>query len=471
VTAPSPEVIVLGAGPAGAAAARLLALWGHRVRMVSRPHQLTLSLAESVPPSTRKLFDTLGVRDAIDRASFVRSNGNTVWWGSGRCRSESFAGGRQGWQITADRLEYLLRAAASEAGVEIEERRASPDDGDEARFTLDCTGRSGILARARRLRRFESSLKTVALVGLWQPGALFDVPDATHTLIESYADGWAWSVPDAAGRRFVAVMVDPRTSALHRGDDSREVYLAEIRKTKRFRTLLTGAALIAGPAGWDASMYSSEHYVDGSVLLVGDAGSFIDPLSSAGVKKALASGWLAAVAVHTALVRPSMQHHAFAFFDAREADVYASFRAETLRQLSSAAQGHANPFWTDRADADAPATAVAADGDTGIAAAFERFRQAETLSVRGSDRVTIQSRPAVSGCEIVLEDRLVPDDGSAAIRYAYDVDLIALIELAPSFEQVPDLLAAYERRAGPVALPDFLAALALALARGWLRWR
>ena len=34
-------------------------------------------------------------------------------------------------------------------------------------------------------------------------------------------------------------------------------------------------------------------------LLAGDAGSFIDPLSSAGVKKALASAWLAAVAVST----------------------------------------------------------------------------------------------------------------------------------------------------------------------------
>ena len=44
-------------------------------------------------------------------------------------------------------------------------------------------------------------------------------------------------------------------------------------------------------------MYDATRFVDGDVLLVGDAGSFLDPLSSAGVKKALASGWLAAVAV------------------------------------------------------------------------------------------------------------------------------------------------------------------------------
>jgi flavin-dependent dehydrogenase len=470
VTVPSPEVVVLGAGPAGAAAARLLALWGHRVKVIAKPHQPGLSLAESVPPSTRKLFDALGVREAIDRAGFVRSTGNTVWWGSGESRSESFADGRLGWQITADRLEPLLRDAAMEAGVDFEERRADSDDGQGVPFTLDCTGRSGVLARARRLRRLEPDLKTVALVGLWQPDRPFDVPDATHTLIESYADGWAWSVPDHAGLRFVAVMVDPRTSALHRGEDSRAVYLAEIRKTPRFRTLLANAALVAGPSGWDASMYWSERYVDDSALLVGDAGSFIDPLSSAGVKKALASGWLAAVAVHTSLVRPAMQRHALAFFDARETEVYAAFRAQTVRHLSDAAAGHTNPFWNDRADSDAMTDGAAPHPGADVAAAFERIRQSETLNVRRSDRVRIEPRPAVHGIEIVLEDRLLPEDGSAPIRYAYDVDLIALIELAPSHTQVSDLFAAYQRRAAPVALPDFLAALSLAVARGWLIW-
>jgi flavin-dependent dehydrogenase len=465
----SPEVIVLGAGPAGAAAARLLALWGHCVRVIAKPHQPGPALAESVPPSTNKLFDALGVRELVDAAGFVRSRGNTVWWGAAECRSESFADGRLGWQITSDRFEALLRTAAANAGVEFEERRAHPDDGAESFFTLDCTGRSGVVARARRLRRLEPDLKTVALVGHWQSSAPFEVPDATHTLIESYADGWAWSVPDAAGGRFVAVMVDPRTSALHRGDDSRAVYLAEIGKTARFRALLAEATLVAGPSGWDASMYSSERYVDDSMLLVGDAGSFIDPLSSAGVKKALASAWLAAIAVHTALVRPAMRPHALEFFNAREAEVYAAFRAETVRHLSGAAVGHQNAFWSDRTDVDAMSARTANEG-ANVAIAFERIRVEAALNVRRNDEVRIEPRPAVSGCEIVLEDCLV-SDGQAPVRYAYNVDLIALIELAPSHSEVPDLYDAYQRRAGPVALPDFLAALALALARDWLRWQ
>jgi flavin-dependent dehydrogenase len=461
-------VVVLGAGPAGAAAARLLALWGHAVRLIARPATPGLALAESLPPSIGKLFDLLGVRDAIDREPFVRSSGNTVWWGTDECRTERFADGRLGWQITADRLEAVLRTAALDAGVTVVERRATMEDADSAPFALDCTGRSGLVARARHLRRLEPGHRTVALVGLWRARGSFDVPDATHTLIESYADGWTWSVPDADGRRFVAVMVDPRTSALQRGEESRDVYLAEIRKTDRFRALVDDAELVAGPAGWDASMYSSARYVDGGTLLVGDAGSFIDPLSSAGVKKALASGWLAAVAVHTALVRPAMGATALAFFDAREAEVYGAFRAMTVSHLAKAAAGHANPFWIDRADGEAGVeSAAAAD----VKAAYERLRTADTLQVRQGDDLRVEERPAVSGCEIVLEDRLVADRDVAGVRYAYDVDLLALLELAPQYTQVPDLFTAYQRRAGPVALPDFLAALSTLVARGALRWR
>src|ERR687896_529919 len=145
-----------------------------------------------------------------------------------------------------------------------------------------------------------------------------------------------WSVPAAGGVRYVAAMVDPRATERAAGG-ARAVYLAEIAKTNRFAALLHDAHLEDGPAGWDASMYSSQHYADERVLLAGDAGSFIDPLSSAGVKKALASGWLAAVATHTALVRPAMRHVAFEFFDAREREIYEHFLALTRRFLTDAA--------------------------------------------------------------------------------------------------------------------------------------
>jgi flavin-dependent dehydrogenase len=451
---------VLGGGPAGASAARLLALWGHAVRLVTRP-QAEGRLAVSLPPSCAKLFEAIGVGDAIDRAGFVRSTGNTVWWGSRDPRVEPFAGGARGWQVETHRLEAVMLEQAASAGVSIERRVIA--DPEPVAFTIDGTGRTGALARARGFRRYHDGPRTVALVGSWRCEPRWPVPDDTHTVVESYETGWAWSVPLADGTRHIAVMVDPQRSDLARGSSSRVVYLAEIAKTAAFRTLTSSAALVDGPWGWDASTYRADRYAGDNWLLAGDAGSFIDPLSSAGVKKALASGWLAAVTVNTCLVKPAMRQHALDFFSAREIEIEAAHHRAGRRFLAEAAPSHDHPFWSERADA-----IDREDDDGDVRAAFEQLRRAPTLQARPGPALQVEPRPAVSGREIVLEPHIVSPERPSGVRYVRGVDLLVLLELAPSYGQVPDLFDAYVRRSSPVALPDFLYALATAVARGWL---
>src|SRR5262249_36496229 len=63
------DAVVIGGGPAGSAAAHLLASWSWSVLLVhqrpSRP-----SLAESLPGSTRKLLALVGDLVAVDGAGF-----------------------------------------------------------------------------------------------------------------------------------------------------------------------------------------------------------------------------------------------------------------------------------------------------------------------------------------------------------------------------------------------------------------
>lgn len=469
-----PEVLVAGGGPAGACAARLLALWGHSVRLVTPavagPSSREAELAESLPPSCRKLFEVLGIADEIDRAGFIRSTGNTVWWGDQATRVEPFNGDERGWQITRARLSAVLLDTARSAGVQIEDGRLSATDLNNAveSVALDCSGRSGIAARARGWRVYEADLRTVALVGVWRAAGGWSLPDPTHTLIESYAHGWMWSVPIDAERRSVAAMVDPRVSELAPAG-AKDIYLAEIAKTRRLAAHVASATLEAGPSGWDASMYSPQSYADDRVLLVGDAGSFIDPLSSAGVKKALASGWLAAVAAHTALVRPAMRATAFAFFEAREREIYEHFRALTRRFLAEAAAGHTHPFWSDRIgwiDSDPPLERTSER----VVQAFQRIRATPVLALRRGDAVRIEQRPAVNGREIVMEPWIVTP-GKHPVRYVHEVDVVGLVDLAPQFADAGELFSVYVRRFAPVAPPDFLTALATAVANGWLVWQ
>ena len=126
-----PDVRVLGGGPAGATASLLLSSWGHSVQLVTRDagdHRLAVSL----PPSCAKLFDAIGVNEAIERAGFIRSTGNTVWWGGADARVEPFADGARGWQLEVERLSQVLLDRAMANGIQVESGVGSSDPLDPA---------------------------------------------------------------------------------------------------------------------------------------------------------------------------------------------------------------------------------------------------------------------------------------------------------------------------------------------------
>ena len=403
--------------------------------------------------------------DAIDRAGFIRSTGNTVWWG-GDARVEPFAQGARGWQVDLAVFEDVLLGEAVRAGVTVERAFVRSDEPRRTQaghiFTLDCSGRTGLIARSRNLRRYDGGPKTIALAAEWR-STNWRAPDNTHTIVESYGDGWMWSVPTSSEVRHVSAMIDPQRSDLARGGPGRDVYLSEIAKTHAFKDLLANAQLVSRPTGWDASTYGAHEYAAGGWLLVGDAASFIDPLSSAGVKKALASAWLAAVAVHTALKTPSMREPALQFYAAREREIERHYAAESRAFLASAARGHDRPFWSERADAPGEE-----DRDSALVRqVFDQLKRSDSSRVAAAPGVRVEPRPVVSGIEIVLAPHVVPTDGHP-VRYLYGIDMITLLELALSSSQVPDLFEAYARRSPPVSLHDFLLALSTAVARGWL---
>jgi flavin-dependent dehydrogenase len=460
------DVLVIGGGPAGASAALLLAQWGHTVRLISRTGAGN-TLAVSIPPSAVKLFDALGVSRAVDRGGFIRSTGNTVWWGSDEPRVEPFAADARGWQVELQRFSQVLLDHARANHVTVSHETIAPESliDPGRRIVLDCTGRSGVIAKLKGVRQYDEGPRTIALIGEWATRDAWAVPDDTHTVIESYSDGWMWSVPIARGVRHVSAMVDPQRSDLARDGSPRDVYLAEIAKTRQFKRLLADASLGGGPWGHDASTYRASAYAGAGWLLVGDAGSFIDPLSSAGVKKALASAWLAAVVANTCINSPSLQSDALSFFSARERDVERLHAEASHRFLTEAAREHRQPFWADRFMEPAPDAAADAGA---VRAAFERLKQAPALTVQIGGRIAIAPRPYVHGHQILRGPHVVTGDADPGVRYLYNVDMPVLLELAPGARQVPDLFETYVGRCGQVEFPDFLLAVSTAVARGWL---
>ena len=485
------DVTVIGGGPAGSTAARLLAEWGHSVTLIAKQDGRP-NLAESLPPSVVKLLEHVGALDAVNAGGFYRTTGNTVWWGDPEGRSENFLGGAEGYQIESARLEDLLLELARHAGVrlirgvvrevtfgedsaEVAYETQGEQDLERCTWVLDCSGRAGVIAK-QGLRQPVAGRRTLALVRVWTSAKSWDLPDPSHTLVESYQDGWAWSIPVSPTERHTTVMVDPTLTDLTRGADISRMYDAELAKAPRIHQVGLGGSPVGEPFACNASQYTASEVTGDGFLLVGDAVSGIDPLSSFGVKKALVSGWMAAVVTNTCLRNEAMRRPALELYDRREREAYSSLLALAERFYRDAADTHDHPYWLVRGEASAaeavdaisPVDVQHLKSQPEVVAAFEALKAAPGIELRASAAMSFASGPAVQGREVVLEEQIVSPWTPHGIRYLRDVDLPALARMAQDFGQVPELYDAYNSRHAPVVLPDFLGALAVLLGKGIL---
>lgn len=489
------DVAVIGGGPAGAAAAGLLSAWGYSVMVFARSGSPSSRLAESLPPSTRQILERIGASSAVEGAGFMRSRGHTVWWGGSRLRVEEFPEGNRGYQVLRTDLDRVLLDLAEANGAQIRMDTTvlgAERDGDvvrlrykrgeepaaiTARWVLDCSGRSGVIAR-RGFRHVPEGPRTLALVGIWRSEDGWDVPDTTHTLVESYEDGWAWSVPVDDHVRYFTLMVDPLLTALEGGKEIGPIYHSEMAKTERFAALLEGETIQSKPWACNASVYSAHRFSDEHTLLVGDAASFLDPVSSFGVKKALTSGWRAAVVAHTCLKRPEMESVSLDFYEGRERRMYDSYGQQSAEVFGIAGGEHRHAFWTKRAATDDRHDEPDEDGelnierlkrDPGVLEAFDRLRRIPSIDLRPGPALAVIARPTIIEDEVVMEERLSTPSIPGGVRYLRGIDLKRVLAIAPDHGQVPELFEAYCQTGDPVILPDFLGALSVMMSHGILK--
>lgn len=493
------EVVVLGGGPAGCAAATILARRSHEVALVTPDRPPAPRLAVSVPPSARRTLEEVGFLDAIDAAPFAANLGNTVRWAEDEARAERFDE-PTGFHACREDLERVLQEPSVNSGVHWRGgfSARSATRGEDGRWTVDCdredgtrisvtasllvdaTGRRGLLGRDG-LRITDRTTTTIAVGRTFAREAGWGDDDGC-TLVESHADGWGWSLPIDDTRRCVTVMFDQRSADIA-GLDAASILQSELAKTEALAASLQDATAIGEAWACPASLYSAARYTGEGFLLAGDAGAFIDPLSSFGVKKALSSGWLAGIVVHTCLVDPEMADEAISFFEAREDAVYRRYREISAPFFERAAAAYGTDFWTTRAESageggrtGARPHDVTSDPDALFAevpeeevrAAFESIRTRERLSAVRPASVREIERPAIEGYRIRRQRHLASDRLPQGLRYVRGVDLLRLVEVAPAHAQVPEGWSAYNGVASPVTLPDYLTALSTAFAAGFL---
>src|SRR5262245_24814163 len=115
------DVVVLGGGPAGAAAAIALARAGRSVTVVEKSRYQEPRIGETLPPSARIPLAELGVWEAFLSAGHAPAPGVASSWGEDALHDTHFiftAHGR-GWHLDRRRFDAMLAHAACEAGARV----------------------------------------------------------------------------------------------------------------------------------------------------------------------------------------------------------------------------------------------------------------------------------------------------------------------------------------------------------------
>jgi flavin-dependent dehydrogenase len=358
-------VAVIGGGPAGAVAARVLARAGVGVLVVdARPPQ-GFRVGESLVPAARTILQELGLWVRFRSSGHVPCYGNVAAWGSPEIVEMDFIRSPygHGWHLDRTRFDRMLQDMAVEAGAILYTtarptwfRRCgttwrvalqTPEGCREvnADWLLDCSGRSFRIARNLGLtRRFADRL--LAFYARFQPDPRAVVDQDARTLVESGPQGWFHTALLPSGERLVTCFTDVGTPWAKMAT-SREGFLALIQGTVHVsRKLAThGYTTAAKPLATDARSSRLERFHGRGWLAAGDAAIALDPLSSQGILAALYSGLKAGKAVTGCLAG---DRTALLQYDVSIQTLYTQFLRDRSYYYGVERRWPESPFWKSR---------------------------------------------------------------------------------------------------------------------------
>ncbi len=320
----SVDVLIAGAGPAGAASAIHFAAAGWRVLVADRARfPRDKACSEYMSPAGTRLLHRLGVLEDLERAGAAPLAGTTVVAAHGARLQGRFARSSvtpwrpTGLAVRRTLLDTRLVAAAREAGALVREGTAvqgltrlggrvtgatlRDERGTlhpvQATLTIGADGLHSQVARVLGRRRRGVPRRMAFVAHVHEVEGLGDCAE-----LHVGGEGYAGINPLGGGLANVAVVVPAALAQSARGRAT-EFLLERLERLpgtrgRVRRARLAGPVLATGPF----SAWSSRVVGDGA-LLAGDAAEFFDPFTGEGIYTALRGAELAATVALPLLAR------------------------------------------------------------------------------------------------------------------------------------------------------------------------
>lgn len=327
----SPDILVVGGGPAGSTAAALLAMRGRSVTLLEKDAHPRFHIGESLLPRNLDILERLGVLEEVRAIGVHKPGAEFVSDRTGRSAPFPFAQAlnrsrTHAWQVKRADFDAILFANAARRGATtLENTRvtdirfgAGPDgralvtargaDGGtlefRPRYVLDASGRDAFLAGRMRVKDTNKYNNTAAMYAHFRGVARREGRLEGYISIHLAEDGWFWLIP-LPGDIMSVGFVGNQAAWKGRTGSARELFLARIAASPTVAARMRGAEIVSGI--YSAANYSyraRRGYGDG-FLMIGDAYGFVDPMFSTGVLMAMTAGELGAEAADAWLDDPA----------------------------------------------------------------------------------------------------------------------------------------------------------------------
>ncbi len=322
--AASYDLIVVGAGPGGSAAAAIAARGGLRTLLLERDPAPVFKIGESLMPDTHGVFEKMGALERMQRSHFTEKHSVQFFTKTGKAslpfyfeRERPGCDSARTWQVRRSEFDELLMETAAEQGAETHRgvnvrdvlfdggravgvRAALAGNGGTvdlgARVVIDATGQSALLARRLDLGRVDYGLRHASIYTHFRGAIRDEGKDEGATLILHTKSGecWFWYIPLAGDVVSVGVVGPVDRLIRNRKGRPHEIFFEEVRNCAEIERRIAPGYQSRPVSVLRDFSYRLEKMAGDGWIAIGDAFSFIDPVYSSGVFLALKSGEMAA---------------------------------------------------------------------------------------------------------------------------------------------------------------------------------